>query len=136
MQIYADGGALGRALTADHEGAAWLSFWHEHETELVTSPLGLTELRRVADPLGHEARAAAHRIAESITVVRISDQSLEVAAMAGAVVPPFTAIHLGVAVAESEVEELATYDPLLARVAVIYGLRVLSPGRTGPWWEP
>lgn len=135
MLIYADGGALARALTADDEGAEWLMWRQEHEAELVTSPLGLTELRRVADPLGAAARAEAHRIAGAVTVVRFSDQALKVSAMATGAVPPFTAIHLGIAVAHPEVERVATYDPLLARVAVIYGLGIVSPGRAGPWWE-
>lgn len=135
MLIYADGGALSRALTVDSDSAAWLPWVHEHEHELVTSPLGLTELRRVADPLGPAARAAAHRIATSIIVVRFSDQALRVSAMAAGAVPPFTAIHLGNAVAHPDVDRVATYDPLLARIAVIYGLGVVSPGRDGPWWE-
>lgn len=135
MLIYADGGALSRAVTVDSDAAAWLPWVHEHEHELVTSPLGLTELRGAAAPLGAAARASAHRIAGSITVVRISDQALKVSAMAAGAVPPFTAIHLGIAVSEPDVDRVATYDALLARVAVIYGLGVVSPGRPDAWWE-
>ncbi|NTW42638.1 MAG: hypothetical protein HGA44_22660 [Cellulomonadaceae bacterium] len=68
-------------------------------------------------------------------MVRFSDQSLRSAAMASSVVPPFTAIHLGIAVAEPEIDRVATYDGPLARVAVIYGLEVVSPGRPGTWWD-
>lgn len=133
--IYADGSALSRALVAGVEAASWLRWSSEHADEIVTSPLGLTELRRAAFPLGPVARAQAHAIAERVEVVRFFDQSLESAAMASSVLPPFQAIHLGIAVAHPEVDALATYDVLLARVAAIYALDVVSPGRADAWWD-
>ena len=135
MLIYADGAALARAVTDEPESAAWRLLATQREDDLVTSPLGLTELRRIADPLGPEARAAAYELAERIVVVRFSDQSLKSAAMASSVASPFTAIHVGIAVAHPDVDTVATYDELLARLAVIYGLHVLSPGRRAGWWE-
>lgn len=135
MLIYADGAALARAVTHEPESAAWRLLATERENDLVTSPLGLTELRRIADPLGLEARTAARELAERIVVVRFSDQSLKSAAMASSVASPFTAIHIGIAVAHPDVDTVATYDELLARLAVIYGLHVLSPGRRVGWWE-
>lgn len=133
--IYADGSALSRALVPGAEAGAWLRWSSEHAAEIVTSPLGLTELRRAALPLGPVARAQAHTIATSVEVVRFFDQSLESAAMASSVLPPFQAIHLGIAVAHPDVVGLATYDVLLARVASIYALDVVSPGRTDGWWD-
>lgn len=135
MLIYADGSALSRALSTGVEAASWMRWADQHAAELVTSPLGLTELRNVAAPLGPVARAKAHAIATAITVLRFSDQSLKSAAMAATVLSPFGAIHLGIAVAHPEIEQIATYDPLLARVAVIYGLGVVAPGRTDGWWD-
>ncbi|MCU1431326.1 MAG: hypothetical protein JWP95_431 [Actinotalea sp.] len=135
MLIYADGSALSRALTAGQESASWLRWSAENLDRLVTSPLGLTELRRVAAPLGAVARAQAHQVASRIAVVRFFDQSLRSAAMASTVLPPFQAIHLGMAVAHPDVDTVATYDPLLARVVVIYGLTVATPGRADGWWE-
>jgi hypothetical protein len=38
-------------------------------------------------------------------------------------------------VAHPEVDTVATYDVLLARLAVIYGLRVVSPGCQDAWWD-
>ena len=134
MLTYADGSALSRALATGPEAASWLRWADEHAGELVTSPLGLTELRRAAAPLGPVARAKAHDVAEAVTVVRFFDQSLESAAMASSVLPPFQAIHLGIAVAHPDVGALATYDVLLARVAEIYGLAVVSPGRPPGWY--
>lgn len=135
MLTYADGSALSRSLATGVESASWLRWAAEHEDGLVTSPLGITELRRAADPLGAIARAKVHQIVEHLTVVRFFDQSLKSAAMASTVLPPFMAIHLGIAVAHPDVEQLATYQPLLARVAVIYGLRVIAPGRPDAWWD-
>lgn len=133
--IYADGSALSRALAGGTEAASWLRWSSQHAAELVTSPLGLTELRRAALPLGPVAREQAHAIASTIQVVRFFDQSLESAAMASSVLGPFQAIHLGIAVAHPEVRSIATYDPLLARVAAIYALDVVAPGRHGVWWD-
>lgn len=134
MLIYADGSALSRSLTGDRESASWMRWADAHAGELVTSPLGLTELRRAADPLGPVAREKARVLADSVTVVRFFDQSLKSAAMATSVLPPFAAIHLGIAVAHPEVGAVATYDALLARVARIYRLEVVSPGREDGWW--
>ena len=133
--IYADGSALSHALAPGAEAASWLRFAAERAAELVTSPLGLTELRRAAFLLGPVAREQARRIADEVEVVRFFDQSLESAAMASSVLPPFQAIHLGIAVAHPEVDTLATYDVLLARVAAIYALDVVSPGRADGWWD-
>ena len=135
MLIYADGGALARAVTQEPESVAWRLLVDEREDDLVTSPLGLTELRRIADPLGPEARAAARDIAERVVVVRFSDQSLRSAAMTAGVASPFTAIHVGLAVAQPEVDTVATYDTMLARLAVIHGLNVLSPARRPGCWN-
>jgi predicted nucleic acid-binding protein len=135
MLIYADGSALSRSLATGAESASWMRWAAQHDDALVTSPLGLTELRRAADPLGPAARAQAHALASRITVVRFFDQSLKSAAMASTVLPPFAAIHLGIAVAHPEVEQVATYDALLARVCIIYGLGVVAPGRPDRWWD-
>ncbi len=135
MLTYADGSALSRSLVAELESVAWMRWSDANREHLVTSPVGLTELRRVADGLDVVARDKARTISAEITVVRLFDQALEAASMASGVLSPFGAIHLGIAVAHPEVEQVATYDPLLARVCVIYGLAVVTPGRPVHWWE-
>jgi uncharacterized protein len=135
MLRYADGSALSRALTAAPESVPWMRWAHEHADELVTSPLGLTELRRAAQGLDAVARAKAHDIAGRVTVVRFFDQAFKPAAMASSVLDPFRAMHLGVVVAHPEIECLATYDAALARVAAIYEVTVVTPGRPDGWWE-
>jgi predicted nucleic acid-binding protein len=135
MLIYADGGALAHVLGTQSESVSWVRFASEAGDRLATSPLGLTELRRAADPLGSRAREVAREVADQITVLRFSDQAVKAAARASVAVPPFTAIHAGIAVAHPDVDTIATYDVVLARLAVIYGLRVVSPGREDGWWE-
>src|SRR5690606_41745410 len=97
MTIYVDGSAMSRALIDTPESLDWRAWIAEHADELVTTPLGLTELRRVADPLGSDARLAADMIGRRVTVLRFSDQALRVAAMAAGVLSPFAALHLGTA---------------------------------------
>ena len=133
--IYADGSALSRVLSTDPESVSWMRWADEHADRIVTSPLGLTELRHTARTMDAVARAKAHDVAERVTVVRFFDQAFEPASMVTAVLDPFRAMHLGVAVAHPEVDALATYDVLLARVAAIHDLRVVSPGRADAWWE-
>lgn len=134
MLIYADGSALSRALASDAESASWMRWADAHADQLVTSPLGVTELRRAADPLGPVARQKARSLAESITVVRFFDRSLEAATLSSSVLPPFKAIHLGIAMAHPEVGAIATYDELLAQVAALQKVTVITPGRPPYWW--
>lgn len=133
--IYVDGSALARFVLRLPESAAWQEWADRAVGRLVTTPLGLTELRRAADPLGIEARDAARAVADELTVVRFSDQTLKTAAMASTVLSPFASIHLGTAVAHPDIQAMATYDEVLARVAVIYALDVVAPGRPDGWWE-
>src|SRR5262245_7829535 len=135
MRIYVDGSALSRYLPDVPESAAWLLWVHEREPDLLTTPLALSELRQVAQTMDLAARQTAHDVAERIEVVRFSDQTLKTAAMAAGVLSPFAALHLGVAAAHPDVTTIATYDPLLARVAVIHGVQVVTPGRPGGWWR-
>ena len=135
MQTYVDGTALSRYLDGAAEHAEWTVWAADHAGSLVTSELALSELRREAEPRGIDARQTARDVADRLMVVRFSDQCLATAAMASAVLPPFAALHLGVAVAEPAVTAVATYDRLLAQVAVIYGVDVISPGRAARWWE-
>jgi predicted nucleic acid-binding protein len=134
MLIYADGSALSQALRSDSESASWMQWADAHADQIVTSPLGISELRRAADPLDLVARQKARAVAESVTVLRFFDQSLRSASFASSVLPPFAAIHLGMAVAHPEVGGIATYDQQLARVAALHRLEVITPGRPPGWW--
>lgn len=135
MRIYVDGSALCRYLLDTDEAAGWRAWVATRETTLLTSPLALTELRRVADRGGPRLRAAAHDIAERLEIVRFSDQALKRATRVTSVLSPFGALHLGIAVAHPDVTAVATYDERLATVAVLHGLAVVTPGRPAGWWD-
>ncbi|RYV51631.1 hypothetical protein EUA98_07585 [Pengzhenrongella frigida] len=135
MQVYVDGSSLRRYLVDVPGAAEWRAWAATHETSFVTSPLGLMEFHRAADGLDAARRTRAFEVRETIAVRRFSDQAIRTAAMALTVLSPFGALHLGVASSDPEISTLATYDKLLARVAAIYGLTVVSPGSVDGWWE-
>ena len=135
MRIYVDGSALCRYLLDTDEAAEWRAWVATREPSLLTSPLALTELRRVADRGGPRLRAAAQDIVDRLEIVRFSDQALQWATRVTSVLSPFGALHLGIAVAHPDVTTVATYDARLATVAVLHGLAVVAPGRPAGWWD-
>ncbi|WP_426594048.1 type II toxin-antitoxin system VapC family toxin [Cellulomonas sp. McL0617] len=134
-RVYADGSALVQFVAGSTSHDEWLAWAKDHEAELLTTPLGLTELRRLALPTGVEARGVARDVEARVTVVRFSDQTLRAATKVSGVLPPFTALHIGAALSYPGVVAVATYDTQLARVAALHGLRVVSPGMAPFWWE-
>ncbi|WP_448630579.1 type II toxin-antitoxin system VapC family toxin [Cellulomonas soli] len=134
-RVYADGSALSRYLVGAPCRDEWLAWVARHESDLVTTPLALTELRAIAGPRGLEARGVARDVAERLEVVRISDQALRHAVKVAGVLSAFQALHVGAAVAHPEVHAVATYDTVLAQVCAMFGLDVVSPGWPDRWWE-
>ena len=134
-RVYADGSALSRYLPGAPHGAEWTSWASSNLASLVTSPLGISELRGIARMRGGEAPGIAADLAFEIPVARFSDQAVRKATDVAGVLPPFVALHVGTALADPDVAAVATYDVHLARVAALYGLTVVSPGRVARWWE-
>jgi len=116
------------------EALAWRSWLREHEPDVAVTEIGLTQLRRTADPLGPEAREAVRQLVPRLTVLRIPDQAMNVSTLASTALGPFDALHLGLAVVHHEVTALVTYERDLARLARMYALDVVSPGRDDAWW--
>lgn len=134
-RVYADGSALAQYVGDADCHDEWVAWAAGNESGLVTTPLGLTELRRFALPGGIEARGVAHEVEQRIEVVRFSDQTLRAATKVSGVLPPFIALHIGAALVHPGVIAVATYETQLARVAALHGLMVVSPGRAPFWWE-
>jgi predicted nucleic acid-binding protein len=134
-RVYADGSALAQYIAGAPYGSQWWAWARDHEAELITTPLGLAELRRSALSGGVEARGVAHDVEDRIEVVRFSDQTLRAATKVSGVLPPFIALHIGAALAHPGVSAVATYEVQLARVAALHGLAIVSPGPAGWWWE-
>ncbi|WP_233575350.1 hypothetical protein [Cellulomonas sp. PhB150] len=134
-RVYADGSALSRYLPGAPHGSQWQQWASENLASLVTSPLGISELRGIARMRGGEAPGIAADLAFEIPVARFSDQAVRRATDVAGVLPPFVALHVGTALADPDVSAVATYDVHLARVAALYGLTIVSPGRVDRWWE-
>lgn len=149
--FYADGSALrlsvgspagSRAVTgttasgaSEVDALAWRTWLAEHEGELAVTEIGLADLRRAADPLGAEAREEVRQLTARVQVLRIPDQALPIATLTAGVLRPFAALHLGVAVTTPQIDRLVTYDRDLARLARMYSVAVLTPGRADGWWQ-
>lgn len=144
---YADGSALRLSVVGpdypflpgeDHgpaeHASAWRAWLTEHADQVAVTEMGLSAAKSAAIPLGWTARDAVRELGEQLTVLRIPDQAFPVAAMVGGVVPSVDAVHLGVAVADGEVDTFLTYEKQSAQLARMYGLEVLSPGLPDHWW--
>lgn len=135
--IYADGSALCRFLPGVRfytDFAAWVV---PNLDLLVTSQLGLTELRQAVSLYPREQKDRAfdviEQVRERIPVVRFSDDNVSVSTHAASVLKPFAALHLGAAVVHSSIDTIVTYDAELARAAELYSLKVVSPGLPSGW---
>ncbi len=131
--VYADGSALVQYLPGAPFGEAWAAW--ARDRRLVTSQVGVTELHGIAWPSGPAARDVADEVEARIEVLRFSDRALQVASHVSSALSSFVALHVGTAVAEPDVETVATYHRELAQVARLYGLAVVTPGWPDRWWE-
>ena len=116
------------------EAVAWRTWRGEHEPDVAVTEIGLMQLRRTADPLGPEARETVRQLVPRLTVLRIPDRAMTVSPLVTPVLGPFDALHLGLAVVHHEIATIVTYERDLARLARMYALEVLSPGRDDAWW--
>ncbi|MFO7243288.1 MAG: hypothetical protein DIU73_000210 [Actinomycetes bacterium] len=135
--IYADGTALSRFLPGVACYEDWMRWAIPQLGDITTTQLGLTEVRQIVELYPREQKAEAYEIVKKIKthvpVMRISDENVQVSSHAAAVLQPFAAIHLGAAVAHPKVDTIATYDIELARAAVLYELKVVTPGMPDGW---
>lgn len=135
MRVYADGSALVRYLPAPDHSVDWQRWAEQRRPDLLVTSLSLSELRHALAGTPAHVRARVHGVVDGIEVARYSDQAVATAAMTTAVLSPFAALHLGVAVAHPEVAAFASYDRRLVAVAAMHGLQIVSPGLPDRWWE-
>ncbi len=135
--IYVDGTALCRFLPGVRYFEEWNAWVVPRVREVVTTQLGLTELRQAAELYPRETKAKAFDVVEVVRsrmpLIRFSDENVTVSTHAAAVLKPFAALHLGAAVAHPAIDTIATYDVELARVAALYELRIVTPGLPEGW---
>ena len=135
--IYVDGSALCRFLPGVRYFDEWNRWVVPVLNELVTTQLGLTELRQAADLYPRESKDRASSVVDMVRakmpLVRFSDHNVNISSHVAAVLKPFAALHLGAAAAHPAIDTIATYDPDLAKVAELYSLAVVSPGLPQGW---
>lgn len=135
MRVYADGSALLRYLPGVPQSDDWRAWAARRAPDLLISSLSASELRAAAAMQPPDVRARAHDVIDRIDEVRYFDQAIKVASMTTGVLSPFGALHLGIAVAHPDIEEITTYDLRLAQVAAMHSLVVVSPGLPNRWWQ-
>jgi len=132
--VYADASALIHGVLKRPDTAAWRHWLAFESPHLVTAQPAIAQLR--ADLAGEEqeVRFAAAEMLDEITHLRVSDQALRLAAFAQGVLTPYDALNIGIARADEGIVGFATYQAETAAVAHWHGLRVMTPGHSGPWW--
>ena len=137
--IYLDGSALVRFLPGVRYYDEWIAWVVPRLSDVATTQLGLTELRQAAELFPRETKARAFEIVEQvksrIPAIRFSDENVSVSTHAASVLKPFAALHVGAAVTHPDIDTIATYDAELARVAVLYQLKVVTPGMPEGWQD-
>ena len=137
--IYLDGSALVRFLPGVRYYDEWIAWVVPRLSDVATTQLGLTELRQAAELFPRETKARAFEIVEQvksrIPAIRFSDENVSVSTHAASVLKPFAALHVGAAVTHPDIDTIATYDAELARVAVLYQLKVVTPGMPDGWQD-
>lgn len=135
--IYVDGSALEQFLPRAVHFEAWTAWAVPRINDLVTTQVGMTELRHTAELLPRDARQQAfdmiEQVKQRLRVERMSEDWMPVSGFAASVLKPFAALQLGAAVGMEGVDAIATYDADLARAAELYRLAVVTPGMPRGW---
>ena len=125
--LYLDTSATAKLLTEEAESNALGDFLRSAETPLVTSRVGIVELRRVGRRIDDGADRA-DALAASLVVVEL-DESIERHAITiDRGLRSLDAIHLATALAAGHsIDGFVCYDLRLAAAATALGLTVLAP---------
>ena len=127
--LYVDTSAASKLLLAEDESEALIGYLTSADQLLVTSRVGIVELRRV----GRRSGAGADRadaLAATLAVVELDAQVERVAVGLDPALRALDAIHLATALAAGEaLEGFVCYDARLAAAAAAVGLTVVAPAR-------
>lgn len=124
---YVDASALVKLVVVEVESAQMLR-WYVESERVVTSRVGIVEIRRAAARHPHD-RDALQLLLTSVEVIEFDERLAERAASVGPILlRALGAIHLATALAfGSELEAFVTYDDRLAEAARAAGLPVVRP---------
>lgn len=127
--LYLDTSASAKLLLAEEETGALEGYLRASSAPLLTSRVGIVELRRVArrDPV---AATRADLVAAALTVIELDRTVEQIAVGLDPELRALDAIHLGSALAlGGELEGFVCYDQRLAAAARAADLPVVAPGR-------
>lgn len=129
--LYIDTSASAKLLLEEDESAELLAFLTAGDQLLLTSRVGVVELRRV----GRRSGAGADRadaVAATLAVVELDAEVERIAVGLDLELRSLDAIHLATALAAGpSLDGFVCYDARLARAAVRVGLPVVAPGAGG-----
>lgn len=130
--IYADTSALAKLVVAEAETPALRSWIARQSSGLVTNPVGVVELQRLAARVSPDAERTALLLLSRIDRISLTAAAL---AFAGQLPPPelrtLDALHVASAAELVDLVALLTYDRRMAEAAAHLGLPVESPGVLG-----
>lgn len=124
---YVDASAMVKLAVPEAESSSMLR-WYTEAERVVTSRIGLVEIRRAAARHTHEPDQVRSLVA-SMEIVELSPEIADRAAgVAPSILRALDAIHLATAMAlGGEVDAFVTYDDRLAEAAHAVGLPVVRP---------
>ncbi len=124
---YIDTSALAK-LVLDEPGSPQMIQWHVESERIITSRVGIIEMRRVAARHAHDA-AHLEAVLRSIETFELDATTAHIAgAVAPAALRTLDAIHLATALRLAPgLDAFVTYDDRLAAAARAIGLPVVRP---------
>lgn len=126
--VYLDSSAIVKLVVAEPESRALVHYLRDHPNR-VSCALARVEVIRAVRPHGEAAVGWARQLLARISLLRLDDVLLDVAAaLDGAALRSLDAIHLAAAQAlGDELAEIVTYDHRMAHAARGFGLAVSAP---------
>ncbi len=129
--LYADTSAMVKLVLAEPETDALVAYLESVDARLVTSRVGVVELRRVGRRPGADPDRA-DAVAASLDVIELDPRVEGIATGLDPVLRSLDAVHLATALAVGDgLEGFLCYDARLAAGASRVGLRVVAPGAAG-----
>jgi predicted nucleic acid-binding protein len=130
---YADASALAKLVLEEPEAALFAGAFTAHD-RVLTSVVGAVELERAARRArGEQGARQVSIVVDRLTLVPVTDDVRRAAAtLAPAALRTVDAIHLASALGPGVTGPFYCYDRRLCEAAAAAGLRVESPGSSGP----
>jgi hypothetical protein len=134
VRYYLDGTVIAHLLGDGAEFSDLRDWIVAHEREAVTSVVARWEATEAMAGPAEGHRSQIREFVAGLPQVPVSGKAVEVGSYAVAAVPPYAALHVGIAAAHDEISTVVTYDHDVATASRLYGLDVVSPGWDPEWY--